>query len=248
MVLLRALPDEYSHFVTSLLLLDKLDKATITQAFLTKETQRRRRAQDALSATALSASSSSSSSCAFCTRPGHTQADCHTFAYAQEKARKNAASGGSRGRWDKSKKPQEKAEKAATSGVTEFAGNASAVPDLSDPSSPIQPHADFHWNADSGCTSTMTPHHHWIRNYRPLRVGVELADGSIIYSAGVGTVVIDPVVDGKTIRSVELTRVLHVPQLRSNLLSCLFLTRCCGFSILIDSAFMHFMRSGMTLF
>ncbi|TEB26984.1 hypothetical protein FA13DRAFT_1795236 [Coprinellus micaceus] len=89
----------------------------------------------------------------------------------------------------------------------------------------------------------MTPHRHWIRNYRPLRVGVELADGSIIYSAGVGTVVVDPVVDGKTIRSVELTRVLHVPQLRSNLLSCLFLTRCCSFSILIDAAFMHFMRS-----
>ena len=254
MVLLRALPDDYSHFVTSLLLLDKLDKATITQAFLTEETQRRRRAADALSAAALSAaalsvSSSSSSTCAFCTRSGHTQADCRAFARAQKNAREYVTSGSSHKRGQQSKKAQEKTkESAATSGVTEFAGNASAVPDLANPSSPIQPHADFRWNADSGCTSTMTPHRHWIRNYRPLRVGVELADGSIIYSAGVGTVVIDPVVDGKRIRSVELTCVLHVPQLRSNLLSCLFLTRCCGFSILIDSAFMHFMRSGMTLF
>ena len=94
----------------------------------------------------------------------------------------------------------------------------------------------------------MTPHRHWLRGYRPYRVPVELADGSNIYSEGVGTVVIDPVVDGKRIRSVELTRVLHVPQLRCNLLSCLFLTRCCEFSILIDSTFMHFMRNGMTLF
>ncbi|KAJ3500759.1 hypothetical protein NMY22_g19155 [Coprinellus aureogranulatus] len=31
-------------------------------------------------------------------------------------------------------------------------------------------------------------------------------------------------------------------------LSCLFLTRCCGFNILIDSTFMHFKQSGMTLF
>ena len=97
------------------------------------------------------------------------------------------------------KKKKKTKESAATSGVTEFAGNASAVPDLANPSSPIQPHADFRWNADSGCTSTMTPHRHWIQNYHPLCVGVELADGSIIYSAGVGTVVIDPVVDGKRI-------------------------------------------------
>ena len=37
MVLVRALPDEYSNFVSSLLVLDKLDKESITQAFLTEE-------------------------------------------------------------------------------------------------------------------------------------------------------------------------------------------------------------------
>ena len=89
----------------------------------------------------------------------------------------------------------------------------------------------------------MTPHCHWIRDYRPHRVPVELADGSVIYSAGVGTVVFDPVIDEKRVRSVELTRVLHVPQLRSNLLSCLYLTRCCGFEFHVDSTFMHFQHS-----
>ena len=41
---------------------------------------------------------------------------------------------------------------------------------------------------------------------------------------------------------IEMGRVLHVPQLRSNLLSCLYLTCCSGFKIVIDSTFMHFMR------
>ena len=104
----------------------------------------------------------------------------------------------------------------------EFAGNASAVPDLIDPLSLIQPHADFHWNADSGCTSTMTPHKHWLHSYCPCHVPVELADGSIIYSAGVGAVVIDPVLDGKRAQFVELSCILHILQLRSNLLSCLY--------------------------
>ena len=44
MVLIRALPDEYSHFVSSLLLMDKLDKDTVQQVFRTEEIQRHRRA------------------------------------------------------------------------------------------------------------------------------------------------------------------------------------------------------------
>ncbi|KAJ8583102.1 hypothetical protein M405DRAFT_918982, partial [Rhizopogon salebrosus TDB-379] len=55
------------------------------------------------------------------------------------------------------------------------------------------------------------------------------ADNNIVYSAGVGTVVFSPVVDGKTVRAVEFTRVLHVPDLRNNLLSVLYLTHNIGF-------------------
>jgi hypothetical protein len=61
MVLIRSLPDEYSHFVSSLLLMDKLDKDTITQAFLTEETQRRHRVTGSVSATAMSVTSPSTS-------------------------------------------------------------------------------------------------------------------------------------------------------------------------------------------
>ncbi|RXW16560.1 hypothetical protein EST38_g9290 [Candolleomyces aberdarensis] len=93
MVLIRAVPDEYSHFVSSLLLMDKLDKDTVHQAFLTEEIQRRRRAADAVSVTAMAAASAPLQ-CEFCSRPGHAQSTCRTFARAQENARKQAASGG----------------------------------------------------------------------------------------------------------------------------------------------------------
>ncbi|TFK16352.1 hypothetical protein FA15DRAFT_551132, partial [Coprinopsis marcescibilis] len=41
MALIRALPDEFSTFTSSLLLLEKLDCTAIHQAFITKETQHR---------------------------------------------------------------------------------------------------------------------------------------------------------------------------------------------------------------
>ncbi|KAG6839286.1 hypothetical protein H0H93_005719, partial [Arthromyces matolae] len=46
MSMIRALPQDYSAFVSTLLLHDKLDKATVQQAFVTEETQRQRRAND----------------------------------------------------------------------------------------------------------------------------------------------------------------------------------------------------------
>ena len=60
MVLIRALPKEYSGFTSSLLLLDKLDKNTIHQAFVTEETQCRCRAEAPSIALAASAIASSS--------------------------------------------------------------------------------------------------------------------------------------------------------------------------------------------
>jgi len=53
---------------------------------------------------------------------------------------------------------------------------------------------------------------------------------------------------GKESRSVEFTQVLHVPQLRNNLLSCLYLTKHKGFKLHVDESTMHFKRAGQTLF
>ena len=121
-------------------------------------------------------------------------------------------------------------EKAAV--VTECAGQASAVAEheVNSTSSNI-----FHWNANTGATSHMTPHKNWIRNYRLYRVSVKLADHRIIYSEGVGSVLFRPVKNGKQYRDVEFTRVLHVPALRNNLLSVLYLTKYKG----IDAAIIY---------
>ena len=77
MTLIRALPDEFSGFASSLLLLDKLEKSTIQQAFVSEESQRRHRASaapnvaSALAATSSRTPASSTAECEFCGRLGH---------------------------------------------------------------------------------------------------------------------------------------------------------------------------------
>ncbi|KAJ2926389.1 hypothetical protein H1R20_g10712, partial [Candolleomyces eurysporus] len=90
MVLIHTLPDEYSHFVSLLLLMDKLDTDTVQQVFSTEEIQRCRCAAEAVSIAA-----STPLQCKVCSHPGHAQSTCCTFAYAQRTARKQAALGGS---------------------------------------------------------------------------------------------------------------------------------------------------------
>jgi hypothetical protein len=60
--------------------------------------------------------------------------------------------------------------------------------------------------------------------------------------------VFQPVVNGKEARGIELWRVLHVPDLRSNLLSCLYLARHKGFNITISADAITFKQGGRTLF
>lgn len=94
--------------------------------------------------------------------------------------------------------------------------------------SPITLNAHY-WNADTGATAHMTPHRHWLRNYRPHRVPIELADSReggkrIVYSSGIGTVLFTPVVNDKVSRQLAFSDVLHVPDLGNNLFSILTLT------------------------
>ena len=134
--------------------------------------------------------------CEFCSKPGHAMAKCYAFQNAQKdaKTKKNKP---------KQKKCTEQTNQAQDengSDVTEFAGNASThLPDHSDLSFPLQLDADFDWIADTGATSYMTPHCHWVRNYTPFCIPIKLADSSVIYSAGVGTVVFNPVVKRKSL-------------------------------------------------
>jgi hypothetical protein len=169
MTLIRALPDDYNAFVLSLLLQDDLDKFSVQNAFVREDFQRRRRQEESPSVG--SALATSSAICDFCGYTGHTQDVCRHYARAKEHTHNNR---NQRGKNNKSNNSQKK-DTASASNVAEFAGNASA---LSTSSSPTPPNLD--WLADTGATSYMTPHCHWVRNYSPLRIPIRLADSSIV--------------------------------------------------------------------
>jgi hypothetical protein len=89
MTLIRALPEEYNSFVSSLLLKDDLDKISVQNAFVREDTQRRRRQEESPAVgTALAASSGP---CAFCNSSGHSQDVCRQYARAKELHHKNRA-------------------------------------------------------------------------------------------------------------------------------------------------------------
>ena len=121
--------------------------------------------------------------------------------------------------------------------------------DFTDPHSPLIADAGTDWLADTGATSHMTPHRHWFTTYQPHRVGIRLADHKVIYSTGCGSVRFQPVINGKPQRLfVEFHDVLHVPSLRSNLLSVLYLTRKKQYNVFINSACIAFKLQNRLLF
>src|ERR671929_620035 len=234
MALVRALPDEYRHLSSSLLLVDKLDKATILQAFRSEELNRQRSGEMVNRARAFGkgGNNKSNSNCNFCKEPGHWKAECPRLSWKQR-----ARSPGLEG----AKKAEE--EKAAA--VTEFAGQASAVSEFE---ANVTSSNVFHWNTDTGATSHMTPHRSWIRNYTPYKVPIKLADSRVIYSEGVGSVLFRPIINGQIHRDVEFSRVLHVPALRNNLLAVLYLTKHKSFDVHISGDNIDFERNKTVLF
>jgi hypothetical protein len=89
MTLIRALPTEFDHFASSLLLLDTLNLDKLKSAFQNEESQCFARNTAATSSLALK--TSTSLSCYFCGRPGHIEKDCRTKqkASADAKAQKS---------------------------------------------------------------------------------------------------------------------------------------------------------------
>ena len=149
MTLIRALPDDYNAFVSSLLLKDDLDKVTIQNAFVCKDAQHRRcqNKSPAIGSTLATAPGP----CMFCGIYGHTQDICRQCAQAKELLQKERAN---RPKNQSKNLPAQahNTTSASPAHVTEFTGNASA---LSTSSSPTPPNLD--WLADTGVTSHMTP-------------------------------------------------------------------------------------------
>lgn len=130
----------------------------------------------------------------------------------------------------------------------EYAGKASVALSASERVSWLSSPAAANWNTDTGATSHMTPHRRWFRSYSPHIVPVRLANNQVIYSAGMGSVVFEPLIRGSTAPAVVFHDVLHVPQLGSNLLSVYHLTRAKGYRCEIQDATASFYLSGKLLF
>src|SRR6202012_4504336 len=77
---------------------------------------------------------------------------------------------------------------------------------------------------------------------------IRVADGTVVYSAGVGSVRFRPYLEGSAVQELEFHKVLHVAALRNNLLSVLYLTSKKGFSVLIEKDTMSFHFNGHLYF
>jgi hypothetical protein len=92
MTLIRALPDEFNGFALSLLLLDKLEKSTIHQAFVTEESQHSQctsatpNVGSALAALLSSSAASSMPECSFCGMKWHIEAEYHKYLKSKQDA------------------------------------------------------------------------------------------------------------------------------------------------------------------
>ncbi|KAJ3547011.1 hypothetical protein NM688_g5450 [Phlebia brevispora] len=176
--LIRALPEEYSSFASSLQLMDKFSKEKLQEAFVAEEL--RTHHQDSLNSTsaslaaALAAGSPSTTLvCSFCSLSGHTQVACRRYnkakslasKAAQEKCKKKSKGG-------KGSQNAAAAQDSAdtTQEVAKFAGKASFHSNSPSTSSLLV--TDTLWTADTGATSHMTPNQHWLHDYTPHRVPV----------------------------------------------------------------------------
>lgn len=235
MTLIRSLPvEQFSAFRSSPLLLSDIKLSTLKEAFQLEEENRRPSASTlALSTSApatAAVASDTPSQCHFCRRTGHFQADCSKYIAARRVAQdSNQNSGRRRRARGKGKAPSPSANQAE-----ESVANAST----SQYTPPLFMSSD--WNADTGATSHMTQHRHWFKSYTPYVTPIRLANNHIIQSAGIGSVVFEPVLNGKKSRPIEFQSVLHVPELHSNLLSVLHLTCKQNWTVNISSNRMFF--------
>jgi LTR polyprotein gag-polypeptide-like protein len=125
MAMLRSLPEEYNHFVSSLLIQDKLEKTTVLEAFLTYQTQQQRRSDaEDTAAKALAASNQkptlkrfSDKQCNFCNMKGHLESDCFRYKAFKKQAQEEVIRNRSKG--------TSGAEESSTPvmDIPEFAGN-----------------------------------------------------------------------------------------------------------------------------
>ena len=248
MAMIRSLPSDYSAFVSSITLMDTIDMAKLKTAFITEESNREDMEEKAeLAAAANSATTFSGSNsliCSWCERAGHSEDSCFSKKSSLEHDRAKAKANSSRKRSYKPNNSANTANKSENSSanISEVAVNASVF--LSDATSCLTPSTE--WCVDSGASSHMTPHRDWFVHYTPHVVPIKVADGNIIYSAGIESVHFKPVLRGSEApgRLVVFSRVLHVPALSRPLLSITSLTMHSGWRVTLWKDCKSFYKDG----
>ena len=238
MAIIRSLPHDFNEVIRTISVLDVFDKQKVINGLRNLDDNMRNlsSAGTVLSTTSHPSSSSNNRQknrpkCTFCQKLGHLEEKCFMKERLQRMTQDQARSN------------------------TPSSNNASAPPQTASVSSasclyssPLQSETYLSWNADSGASSHMTPHRHWLRNYKPYSIEIKLADGSSIYSEGIGNVRFEPVIEGRSAHAVEFSNVLHVPSLRNNLLSVLYLTMNRHFHVRIIKDTMNFELDNRLLF
>jgi len=254
MAIIRALPGDFRDITHTLSVLDKFKKDDVVTAIKNlSATSSHLSSIPALSTSSHSPSPSYPSShhpssskkgkapvkCTFCSRTNHTEDRCWTKAKLMKELQDKQSPVQAH-----SSTTQEHSTPPIPSSTT--ASVASLASSLS--STHHQLNSYNHWNADTGASAHMTPHRHWLRNFKPFQTRIELADGSAIYAEGTGSVQFQPVVNGQKMRIIEFSNILYVPQLSNNLLSVLYLAKHRNFHIHIAGNTMDFTLDNNTIF
>lgn len=189
MTMIRALLcEEYSSFISSVLLLPNLDKDSMLEAFRTEETQccGVQSELDAIKAAAVR----TGLKCYLCDSEEHTMLSCPSYnnVCASTMLKKTSGTAGRRGKKTHSRRGARHGDKsAAAAKATDDAieegcdgiavkAEAAVCHSANSPASA----ADLHWNADTGASAHMTPHRDWITSdFKPWHVPIHLADNNI---------------------------------------------------------------------
>ena len=81
------------------------------------------------------------------------------------------------------------------------------------------------WMIDSGSTNHMFFDKEEFTNYQPHRVGITIADGTVVWTKGIGTVEMEWILEDGSSNMVNIADVLHVPDLTCGLFSISQATR-----------------------
>jgi len=265
MAIIRVLPHSFDNVVRTISVLDKFDKPSViqslcnmdhthanlsstTSAFATSSGMPR--CSQAMSTAPASSSSpsypqnlqnraSNCPKCNFCLYLGHIEAKC----FLKENLMCQISLPLSSIAAPASTTPQPAPQAISDAPQSTYIASASALFSASS----LDSHFSS-WNTDTGASAHMTFNWHWMCNMTLHRIPIHLADGAVVYSEGIGTVQFSPVVHGQEMAKLEFTNVLYVPSLSSNLLSVLYLTIHCSFTVLIERDTLHFIWDSKIIF